>query len=79
MALKIYNEEPVDEDVFLKLRHGKGTEIDLVAVNSLGARVFGGSILSITRNGEIYRRKSVSPAIGFKLTTDGRVCDTVLD
>jgi hypothetical protein len=74
MKLKVYQEKKSEEEkeVYLRLFQHNNVII-LKAVNHQGLPHPGGCLLEINNQGKIYRNRSVSPYLGFKLDGEGRI------
>lgn len=71
MILKVFDNQPSEQTVYLKLVQVSGGII-LSIVNEFGKETSQGSLLSLTKEG-IKLNKSVSPSYGFNLDLDGRL------
>jgi hypothetical protein len=78
MKIKIF-ESPIDKpEIELRLRlvpHGSGTRegVSLVVCDSNGNTVKGGYIIRITSEGILERFEGISPNLGLKLGSYGRI------
>ena len=73
MKIEIYNEEPVEEKIRLKLQYCPGG-IELCAVDSGGNRLHRGTLLVIKpEEGKLLLAKDVNPDLGFPLDKHGQL------
>lgn len=71
MELKIWGEEGTDTG-YLKLIR-QGDNIFLVIISPDGGLIGGGFLLEITREKKVILDKGVSPTLGFRLDSEGRI------
>lgn len=73
MKIEIYEEEPVEEKIRLKLQYCPGG-IELCAVDSNGTRLSQGTLLVITKDEwKLLLAKDVNPDLGFPLDKNGQL------
>ena len=82
MKLEIFDKDTDKELTFLKLKAGTGClegGIDLCIVDSKGEVIDNGVILSITKDGNLYRRSNINKNCGLNLSKHGKIrCTDVL-
>ena len=71
VELKIWGEEGTDTG-YLKLIR-QGDNIFLVIISPDGGLIDGGFLLEITREKKVILDKGISPTLGFKLDSEGRI------
>jgi hypothetical protein len=76
MKLKVFNEQPREEkepEVTLRLESTPHGDVVVLAVDSEGNRVNGGSLLAFKADGTILRPAFVNPKLPFKLDDMRRI------